>query len=116
MDLHIDVMIRSSQQRPRIAKENEKRLLQLCLVCKKKNKKKCFYVIGPQEGKLVKGSLDKQNRTHRKDGRYCEHSGSKEQRAGLPDGLFSNQNCLFWVKLGRPWNGKCCCILFTFVM
>jgi hypothetical protein len=35
-----------------------------------KKTKKCFYVIGPQEGKLVKGSLDKQNRTHRKDGRY----------------------------------------------
>jgi hypothetical protein len=32
-------------------------------------------------------------------------------RAGLPDGLFSNQKSQFWL---GPWNGICCYVLWPF--
>jgi hypothetical protein len=35
-------------------------------------------------------------------------------RAGLPDGLFSNQKIPIWVNFGGPWNGKCWYILRPF--
>jgi hypothetical protein len=35
-------------------------------------------------------------------------------KAGLPDGLFSNQKIPILVKLGGPCNGKCCYILWPF--
>jgi hypothetical protein len=35
-------------------------------------------------------------------------------RAGLPDGLFSNQKIPAWVYFGVPWCGKCWDILWLF--